>query len=410
MRYLDSVGADARKKSYEQSIRAAFAENRSDTRARATIQAFCHDGEPFVLFLRSFEQEAHDVPKPATEIDPKRRLFSYMGGVSGVENKLAKGLGDKVRVVGIANPSDLIVTVTPFPRLELFDRPWLDVAEWLVQASAFIVVDVDVLAPGVLAELDAIAKHHREQATVVVLPAQQEPRPSATLAEQELLRNMGGQLPAHEQPDSAHPRLAMMPRVIYEDEIPGDLRSSPLFADLLAAYEQQQRREAEPDAEALARRARLAKDWGLLQLAAGELAEAMDTFAAAVPLFSSTNDPLGQADVLVNIGKTYIEAGQYEDAAETFRISGVMSKKYGDEAGFWSAATWIAIAYFLAGDLKGSAAYLLPYLDEIRAAGETELLAQALDVLCRTYRATGDKKSARRCEEDLRAAQADARR
>jgi tetratricopeptide (TPR) repeat protein len=385
---------------FEQEFRDIFAENQTDAQARAILQEFREAGEPFALYLRNFEAEAYDVPKPATELDPEERLFAYMGGLSSVEEKLAAAFTDKVTVVAVANPSDLLMSAPRFPRLELPNEDWIGVVEWLVQAASFIVFDLDSLAEGVSIELDVIAKHGRQEATVVVLPSAQ-PAHSMKL-EQELLRTMGGQLPAHQQVDRRDSKLGGFRRIAGEDEIDfEDLSSSPLFWDLLAEYERQM--QGEEDVESLRHRAHLVDAWGIRQLA-NEDAEALNSFATALGLFVEAEDPMGTAAVLMNIGRAYLDVGQYEDAMQAFRDSGSISKKYGDETGFRRAAVWVALAYYLARDLTTASEYLLGVLEMEREAGETEVLVDALDLLCRIYRESGDRDSARRCAEDLKAA------
>ena len=270
------------------------------------------------------------------------------------------------------------------------------IVDWLVEAAALIVFDLDSLAPGVSLEIDAIAERGRQDATVIVLPAADaSASDSMQDLEVDLLGLMGAQIPGYERPAPDHPRPAGFTRVAREDEIPfGDLRSSPLFADLLADA---------ADRAPAAQRARLADAWGILRLAAEQTLEAAETFQLAAQLFHEAADPQGNAAALMNLGRAFLDAGYYDGAIEVFRAAGTTSDKYGDRKGFARAAAWAGLAHMQNGDLPQALAYAEYGLQLDREGEEADITTEALKVLWRVYEQMDDPELARRSLEELKA-------
>lgn len=405
--------AESELEAWEGGIREQFAENRTDAQARAIVREFIESGKPFVLFLRSFSQESYDVIKPETPNDPQRRRFGIWQGVSDIEERLSRGFGQKVAVLAIANPYDLMMKDLQFPRLELFGGRWTEAVDGLVRAASFIVLNVETLAPGISIELHAIRRHGRQKATVIILVKERDQ------TVRHLHEAMGAEFPKHEWPNRNSARFAGLPRISLEDEIPfHSLQSSPLFADLLADYDVQARTPADPNV--LRNRAFLANAWGVYLLSvdrvdeavasSDHLNEAARVFWKALRLYVEARDTAGMADTLINIGRSYLDARQYADAIQAFRDSGTYYRaRLRDERGFRGAVVWVALAHLLSGDRETALGYLFNLL-KLERRRETGVSVDALDLMCKIYRDAGDLESAKRCLADLRAAERRAER
>jgi hypothetical protein len=49
----------------------------------------------------------------------------------------------------------------------------------------------------------------------------------------------------------------------------------------------------------------------------------------------------------MNLGRSFLDAGYYDDAVEVFRTAGATSGKYGDRKGFARAAAWAGLAHMI---------------------------------------------------------------
>jgi hypothetical protein len=446
-------------KKFMAQMRAANKDHRTDHEAREIIGAFLKDGEPFVLYLRNFQEEAYDALIPGTDLDPKDRLIAY-GGLSTFEGKLAAAFEGKVKAITAANPSDFLFRGL-FPRLELSEYNWGPTIDWLIDAASFIVFELDSFAPGVVRELDLIHRHAREFSTVIVIP-------SAGAADEDpvvrtLMGSRGGTLPDYEKPDAQSPGLSRFSRVVREDAVPfSDLASSQLFADLLPGYSSAG--QSQPDSDTLRRRGDLANRWGVLRheayivagdaaavaaietvdpgsadavKAAGDvspdaaallalvladddalaavdeaadrnaLSEALDSLYLSVRHFFDAGDNAGQAGALMNIGRVFLEADRYDDAIAAFKDSGTISKRDEGEAGeggFRQAVAWVAFAHLLDGDLQAANALAFHVLELERDSGETVATIDALKVLQRLYAQVGEQESEQNVIADLEVA------
>jgi tetratricopeptide (TPR) repeat protein len=367
------VAGDARSVAYE-----------TDEQAREIVRRYVEDGAPFAVYLRSFELEAYDYLKPATEADPQARLFGVeTGGASGLEQRLA---GLPVTFVAVANPSRVVPGAVHIPRLRLPDRDWLTVVEWLVRAASFVVLELGALAPGVRQELDAIDRSKRRADTVIVLD-----ETDRFPLERRLLETMGATIPDHPRPDAE--TLAGYPRVLQ-----GDTFDPTGMADLLAAYDRRTRGEASTETRAL--RAEFTAFWGLLRINEGAQDDGLRHLFGAVGQFGDLDDRPGIARVLKDIGETYLEAGQYEDAIAAYRDAGSL----GSEHDFRYAMCKVAIAHYLAGEQNTAVGYLVAARDQSQQAGDTEIHVYALELLLDIYERAGDAVAVRDITEELRAA------
>ncbi len=377
---------------WERRMRRPFADFETDAQARSIVGRFLEAGEPFVLYLRSFELEAYDLLKPSTPTDSQGRRVGYeAGGPSALERKLADSLDERIVVVAVANPSRTILSANRFPRLRLPDEDWLRVVEWLVRAASFVVVELYSLAPGVRMELQAIERSERRDDTVVVLTKDTwDPVARAMLA------GMGFQLPDYPKADRDSPALAGFSRVLQEDDIRlGNLSACPELADLLTAHYRQL--DGEATAQTRRRRAELTAMWGMLRIDQHDVDEGLRVLFQAVAGYHELGDRAGVAQVLKEIGEVYLESGQYDDAIQAFRDAGTL----GSDHDFRYAACKVAIAHYLRGGHNTAVGYLVAARDQSQAAGDHEIEVYALELLLDIYQRAGEQGSVRRVEEDL---------
>ncbi len=447
-------------------LQAAYRDLSTDRQARDIIRSFLSEGEPFALYLRSFREEATDAYLPHPDLDPTERIFTVVGGPSTLEQSLAEALEGRARVITTRNPSAyllfrlLLHDGHSFPRLELAEPNWTRTMAWLIEAASFIVFEVDFLAPGVVQELDLVQALGREQSTVIVVPSPD--APDFDLFFKTVVTRGGGTLPNYEIPDAHSPALSRFSWVIREDHCCSDLRSWQPFAQLLSAYDSMI--DSELDTDMLRRLGELASKWGVnrhedyvaanealattaistldagaaepLKAAGGldpeavallalvladddalaavdavadrtALSEALDSLAVAVRHFGDAGDNAGQAGALMNIGRIFLEVGQYHDAIAAFRDSGTISKRDKNDAGepgFRQAVAWVALAHCLDGDLERASAFAFHVLEVERSAGETVATIDALNVLRQIYAQAGEEESERNVIADLEVA------
>lgn len=360
----------------------------TDGQAQEVVRRYVDDGAPFALYLRSFELEAYDFLKPATDDDPQARRFGVeTGGPSELENRLADL---PITFIAITNPARVVPGAIRIPRLRLSDNDWLPVVEWLVRVANFVVFELGALAPGVQLELETIDRAKRRADTVVVLDETERFQ-----TERQLLEVMGAVIPEHPRPDAE--TLAGYPRVLRADSFdPTGLE----MADLLTSYDLHARGEASTEERAL--RAEFTAVWGLLRIDQGAREDGLRHLFGAVGQFSDLDDKASIARVLMDIGETYLEANQYDDAIAAYRDAGSL----GSEHDFRYAACKVAIAYYLSGEQNTAVGYLVVARDQSREAGDTEIYGYALELLLDIYERAGDKRAVRLITKELRAAQA----
>lgn len=365
--------------------------DRNDTSAQAdgVVAAFLEHGRPFGLYLRNFTFEAYDVERPANEVDP-RTLVTYMGGLSPVEDHLADGLGDDVVILAVANPSDDIVYRARFPRLRLPRGDWLEGVEWLVHAASFIVLDVEVLAPGVVEEIALIEGARRTDDTLVVLRRGEQPEPF----EVALIKATGGQFPDHPRVDADSPAIAAFTSTVYADD---DLIATPGLTTLLDRYHRQA--NGEVDDESQHRRADLTGGWAVQREAHGDLAGAIRAYRWTADQFLDLGDQAIAARTFMRMGACHLELGDPAAGLDAFRAAG----EHSSESYFADVFLWMARAHHLAGDLDQAAQHALAALDRALPSHiNDELRGDALELLARVYRDGGDRRSARKFERELK--------
>lgn len=154
---------------------AAAARNHAD--ALAIFKEYATQGTPFALFLRSFDLEASERMARPTDDTFQPIHTVKMGYAEEVEDRLADLMKDKIRAIGIWNPSAIEVRSekSQIPKLELQNGVWQYVLHLLVRHAAFIMIRLESLTPGVTIELNAISTAGRENVAVAVLPAPDAP-------------------------------------------------------------------------------------------------------------------------------------------------------------------------------------------------------------------------------------------
>ena len=99
------------------------------------------------------------------------------------------------------------------PRLLLPNEHWQSVVEELIRAAAIVMVEIDRMAPGVLAELAIIERVGREQDTLIVIS-----EASDLSALTPLLAPYGAAMPHFAVARRDSPELASFPHVIVSGE------------------------------------------------------------------------------------------------------------------------------------------------------------------------------------------------
>ena len=192
--------------------------------AQSVVKAYVEHGSPFALFLRNFNLEALElVTKTRTgDLCP---IVAWRGDTS-LEKQLAAVSAKSIRMIGVANSADLKPRSdgNVLPMLCLSQEDWVLFVSALINVAAFIVLDIDRLNPGVVAELELIIQQNRETDTLVVLP-------SRTAIDDSLPSFVPVAISAFDQSPISDPmgpqpslkkgkaQLATFPHVLYEDEV-----------------------------------------------------------------------------------------------------------------------------------------------------------------------------------------------
>ena len=214
----------------------ADAERAAELHARAVAIVTAHRQrvEPFALFLRNFDLEAHERTGRGPEGE---QLIAFSESLQRVESALGAALRDRVPVVAIANPRLSRPDYQhAFPKLELPNHMWRAVLQELVAGAALIVMQVTELTPGVMTELQTIL-HHGRQAVTILLVSEDEPD-ALTAAINEVYHVSE---PPHVSPSDLRAQFSAFPYVFSEHDVPfDDLHTSPAFAEALDAIAFQQ--------------------------------------------------------------------------------------------------------------------------------------------------------------------------
>lgn len=355
--------------------------DRTHAEAALIMQAFQVTRRPFGLFLRNFEIEAYDYLTP--EVDgEQRQVVTALRNPGSVEEKLAAALEDRLPLLGIANPSNLLGR-SVVPRLTLPNDGWQAVVENLIAHAHVIVMDCQSLAPGVQWELDAIVRAGRQDAAILVLP------PRTDEAEPDALRDLvevaNAVITAHEQPTLGHPQLAPFPRKAYEDAIPFDrLDESPLFADLLA--EADAKTAEAPPFDAL-RHATWLNNEGVARLNEKRFAEALDLHAQAMVIRRHLDDRPGLLSTFLNIGITYSDAAQPADALPYFYAALELADELDRKADQGLLKSYLGVAHHQLGQAEEAQRWLVHAYALQHAHGEPADVENTLSYLAELYKA-----------------------
>jgi Tetratricopeptide repeat len=194
------------------------------TQAVEILEDHRRHGGAFLLFLRSFEPEAAGwlSPEGMGTQGTSRDILTPQAGPTDAEKELVRVVGERP-FLGIANPFTFKSSDDGVPaRLQLPNDGWFDVLRELVESAHTIVVDLPMLAPGVEAELAAIAAAGRAQDTLVVVPSPS----SRVLGDIERTRTiaevMGVVAPEATIATRNHEKLAGFPHVVEWDQEIGD--------------------------------------------------------------------------------------------------------------------------------------------------------------------------------------------
>src|SRR5262249_4171054 len=146
-------------------------------------------------------------------------LTTTQHGATSFEKKFVAAIRGRLLLLGIANPADLTIRAE-IPRLQLPNEGWQDIARNLIEHAAFIVMECDALAPGVVWELETICSVSRQNATIIVLPGQSGDREGVKL--REVAAILGAVVNERQVPSADDPRLAPFHRIVTEDGIDFD--------------------------------------------------------------------------------------------------------------------------------------------------------------------------------------------
>jgi hypothetical protein len=135
------------------------------------IVQFEMTGQPFALFMRSFDSEVVSILTPVGTGDygAPRNIRSATNGPSEIEAKLAPALKPWLQLIGVANPFNSNFN-KDLHFLQLPPDDWQSGVERLAKIAAMIVIDVRSAAGvGTLWELDLILRLDRQNDTIVIV-------------------------------------------------------------------------------------------------------------------------------------------------------------------------------------------------------------------------------------------------
>ena len=280
-------------------------------RATAIVDDFRETGRPFALYLRGFELEGS---LHAARLPDGTTISSQQPRPPVIERRLAEALEGRVPVLGIFNPAETWSRMTNvIPRFSLPNDGWREVLVELIEGADLIVMQPVSLTTGVALELTRIGDHARRDDAVIILPG------AETLSEigvrQGVLRVLGGEVRVAEPIDRAHPALRWFTRVVNEDDLPPDLATSAVFAELLERIADLTARD--PTERRAARNARITEDEGERLAMAGDFARAIQRLTTARAEQERLDDRLGLLATLRTIGSVQLAAGDLEAARQT---------------------------------------------------------------------------------------------
>lgn len=288
--------------------------------------AYRENLEPYALFLRNFEIEAHQ----AVGMGPEgpQRVISTKGTEQGIEVRLAAALRERLPLLGIENPLSMhsFFQQHAIPKLELRNETWRAAVQELVAGASLIVFNLTDLSPGVALELQTIFSHEKQSSTVVILSIDEgEPDGSVEGVRQYL--NIPS--PPRQSLEQIRSQLSGFPRVVLERDINfDDLDASPAFADLLKQANfirtlSKEQRQARKEIERLNRSAQ-----------AGMSRGSWDGVVALLERAVSLNKAVGDAPLSLvthsRLGVAYGYENRYTEALGAFTEALRLSREAGD--------------------------------------------------------------------------------
>ena len=193
------------------------------TRARAVVEAYRRDGDPFGLFLRNFDVETMK-SQIRTDKGDAPLLGSY-GNEGRVEKGAVEGMAAALRpepklpMIGIANPS--LGTAQPnfthaAAKLEMPDRLWRAALLELADTAAIVILQLTGASTGVVFELRAVVALGRQNDTLVIVSPPTGPSSQPMLADAQFHDDVSDVSPVVAE---IRGLLATFPHVIAEGEL-----------------------------------------------------------------------------------------------------------------------------------------------------------------------------------------------
>jgi tetratricopeptide (TPR) repeat protein len=268
---------------------------------------------------------------------------------------------------------------------------WQNVVRNLIEHTAFIVMECDALACGVIWELEAICAAGRQDATIIVLPPKSGDRDGGL---REMTAILGAVVKEREAPSADDPRLAAFPRIVAEDDINFDrIDDVPQFRVLLASAIAGA--AAAPPFDPKAYGTYLNNE-GVAHFNNKDYATAMGLYDQALLVRRSINDRSGLLTTLMNIGSAFIDGGQPEDSVAFLTEAHDVAREldHAEDAGM--AAAHLGIAHKLTGNMSEAIRWLSEAVRILETASPADA-KHALVHLATAYEHAGDLEMARAC-------------
>jgi tetratricopeptide (TPR) repeat protein len=369
---------------------------RSHRLAAMVMHEYQATKRPFVLYLRSFESEAYQYTDGPGASGQPTKMWSTQHGATAFEKRFAAAIGDRLPVLGIANPSALLIRAV-VPRLQLRNEGWQQVARNLIEHAAFIVMECDALAPGVIWELEAIRDSGRQDETIIVLPPKSGDRDGASLGD--LAATLGATVTQRHLPAPADARFAAFQRVLSEDAIDFDhLADAPQFHDVMTRALGHAAAAPPFDPKAYAT---YLNNQGVAHFNKKEYPAAIGAYDQALLVRRCINDRDGLVTTLMNIGSVLIDGGQPEDSLTFLTEAHELARELGRAADQGIAAAYIGIAHKAGGNLREAIRWLGDALPIVETASPAEL-KHVLVHLGVAYEDLGDLANATACARRLK--------
>ena len=360
--------------------------------------------EPFVLFLRGFELEAYDwVPQAGRE--EERVQTTWISGPVPLEQPLADQIAPLAPVIALANPSNLAPSRTALPRLALPSSDWKGTIRALIATAEAVIVSLESLAAGVVAELSLVRALSKTLDTIVILPPRDGRSSDGTA---HILRALGADVAEPVRISRERLHLSGFPRVVHEDELDlADLSTAPQFsritkqlawAGTLSAEHREKRWQAAKHNQE-----------GVALMAQREFDQAEQALTAALTLRVEIAGEEAVVNSLSNLAVLAMEKGDYVRAAACLRELVPRAHRIDQPSTAGLALTYLGEAYRSVGDLGRAVDNFREGLALLEQTGSAQDQLNAAMKLCRIYYEAGEMDEARRYMtrlEELQAAQA----